>query len=149
MSDTLGVTGPAVQNHSSRLPRHPTGSLLGRILQGYRAIHSLHRGTALQQQGWWYEDENHQEFGPFRSSQMRAWLLDGYFSLSQRVRFGAKAGPDDGRPQFVEIKSLYPADCHGGRNPKNSKMLFELDLGADLMAVRDNLLTKLAAIDLA
>ena len=82
---------------------------------------------------------------------MRAWLLDGYFSLSQRVRFGPPGGDANAANvhKFVEIKNLYPPDCHGRRNPHNTKMLFELDLGADLMAIRDKLLKKLTAIDLA
>ena len=81
---------------------------------------------------------------------MRSWLLDGYFSLSQRVRFGTKierSGPSANVHHFTEIKTLYPPECHGGRNPKNSKMLFELDLGADLMVLRENLIRRLTALD--
>ena len=81
---------------------------------------------------------------------MRSWVLDGYFSLSQRVRFGPKierSGQSANAHHFIEIKNLYPPECHGGRNPKNSKMLFELDLGSDLMVLRENLIRRVNAID--
>ena len=81
---------------------------------------------------------------------MRAWVLDGYFSLSQRVRFGPKidrSNPSANTQHFIEIKNLYPPECHGGRNPKNSNMLFELDLGADLVVLRENLIRRIGAID--
>ena len=70
---------------------------LYRCLQFYQK-HSLKDDETS---GWYYLDAESKTFGPFKSSQMRAWQRRQELSTDLLVRFGP-IGP------FVALKDIYP-----------------------------------------
>ena len=98
-------------------------------------IRSLYRCLQFYQQqslkddetsGWYYKDAESKTFGPFKSSQMKAWQSRQELSTDLPVRFGP-IGP------FVPLKDLYPV---------SSDSAWELGL-SDLMSGKRVLSKKL------
>ena len=56
---------------------------------------------AFDNVGWFYRDLEGVAFGPFRSSQMRGWLAQGYFHLDIPIRLGMEG-------QYYPLKEWFP-----------------------------------------
>jgi len=99
---------------------------LYRCLQFYQK-HSLKQDDETS--GWYYIDAESKTFGPFKSSQMKAWHRRQELSSDLLVRFGP-IGP------FVPLKDIYPvcsdsswslglADLMSGRRVVSKKVVTE------------------------